>query len=579
MPDDDPDLLTLPEYAENAFINRLPPIRSLAEIQRSFDCPPIHTELDRRRGSEARMHACLRLLHYSQPTVQSRDVGLKIDMIMRQGYVGRNPGSSDWLRFAHACAVEEEREAKKHKEKVGRREPSSDGVLEQLSPTRDTSMSFMMVGPPGTGKTHSCTTSLSYYPQVIFHTEPVQVAQITWLRIECPPDGSLVSLCRFFFAAVDKALRHAGFESDLHKRYRTKPLAVLLTGMARVANLHAIGLLVIDEVQHVGVNRKDGNALLNFLVTLRNSIGISMLMIGTMTALPIVQRTFRDARRGDGFGSVVFERMPGADSSPPPGSAIAVADDEHGAPAPIYGPAFEGFVKRMWRWQYTNTHTELSVGVLNALYSETQGVTDLVVKLFILCQMRLMMITSARPDTQEIITAKLIHEVAASSFNTVKPFIDALRNNDSKALAKFEDLMGSGDWFMKQVQGLGFAEQEPLHDVDHGAMHLPPMVTKDGIDVTVVDQLLEGLGIAVKEREMIVARHRRLIENGDLAGLVSAVQKDRSALSATDRLRKGKLKEKPPSDKDDLRARLKDVEEASAIAGAISAVSLEESLE
>ena len=139
--------------------------------------------------------------------------------------------------------------------------------------------------------------------------------------------------------------------------------------------------------------------------------------------------------------------------------------------------------------------------------------------------------------------------------------------------------MGSGDWFMKQVQGLGFAEQEPLHDVDHGAMHLPPMITEDGIDVTVVDQLLEGLGIAVKEREMIVARHRRLIENGDLAGLVSAVQKDRSALSATDRLRKGKAKEKPPSDEDDLRARLKDVTETSAIAGAISAMSLEESLE
>ena len=62
-------------------------------------------------------------------------------------------------------------------------------------------------------------------------------------------------------------------------------LAVLLTGMARVANLHAIGILVVDEIQHVKISRGEGSVLLNFLVTLRNTIGVSLLMIGTMSAL------------------------------------------------------------------------------------------------------------------------------------------------------------------------------------------------------------------------------------------------------------------------------------------------------
>lgn len=81
-------------------------------------------------------------------------------------------------------------------------------------------MSCLIIGPPGMGKTHSGKTALGHYDQFIFQEAPLHVAQITWLRIECPPDGSLVALCRFFFAAVDKALEEAGFNSNLHARDR-----------------------------------------------------------------------------------------------------------------------------------------------------------------------------------------------------------------------------------------------------------------------------------------------------------------------------------------------------------------------
>ncbi len=577
MKDDDTGQRTLPEYSCNPFISRLPELRDLREVEQGFDRPPLHDEADRTMAPMHRQHACLRLLNYSQPTISARQIGIKIDMMIRQGYIGRNPTETEWMRFATFCAELESKAKEDHKggSKTGGR--TGDRVLQNLAPMTDTSMSLLVIGPPGMGKTHAVTTNLAHYPQVISHLEPFQVAQITYLHIEAPPDGSLVTLCRFFFAAVDEALQKAGYKSDIEKEYRTKPLSVLLTGMARVANLHAIGILIIDEIQHVGAKRKEDNALLNYLVALRNSIGISILMIGTMAAQSVLQRTLRDARRADGFGSIVLSRM---------GENIDSTDPSSGAPIPIaetvvrpiYGKQFEGFARRMWRWQYTNTHTAISTEIMNALYEETQGITDLLVKLFMLCQMQLMMITSDRDDNVETITPALIKKVAEENFNIVRPFVAAIRNNDLKALREFEDIIGSGQWFFDQVQGLGVPEVEKQHDYGHGVATLPPMVTEDGIDLMAVNQILQGFGVAAKEREAIVARHRQLIETGDLAGLVTVISKELAALKAKNKLGKEKLKEQPLTGEDDLRSMLSDVETVEQVGRAVGAPSLEEAI-
>lgn len=242
------------------------------------------------------------------------------------------------------------------------------------------------------------------------------------------------------------------------------------------------------------INRTEGNALLNFLVSLRNTIGVSLLMIGTMSALPVLRRTFRDERRADGFGSISFNRMAPAlavdeeldddedantDGDERPNATLA-------AMKPIFGDEFKQFVAGMWRWQHTNIHSELTVEVLNALYEETQGITHLIVKLFVLRQIQLTTITAVRPETEEIITSDLIHEVAETTFNTVRPFIRALRKNDQKALAKCEYLIDFSDWFVNQVEGLGIPENMPMHDVEHGATRLPPMMIEGSVDRCVV---------------------------------------------------------------------------------------------
>lgn len=582
----------LPEYTDNPFIEALGPIRKLKEVQASLDRPPLLMEYDRRRPPEERMHTALRLLRYSQPTVVGRTVGMQIDQMIRQGYIGRNPLTSDWYRKAAACSERESEieRVSRNARLSGRPTLSPEAVFTEMTSENDTSLSCLMVGPPGTGKTHMVKLALAHYPQVIVHDAPVEdtlaplvVTQITWLRVECPPDGSLKGMCSFFFAAVDKALRGAGIASNLEKEYRSQTIPVQLVGMARVANLHAIGILVIDEIQHAKISRGEGHSLLNVLVALRNTIGISLIMIGTMSALPILQRTFRDARRADGMGSILFSRMPPADSM----KSLTPASAEHAGtgngdgidgPVAIYGEEFEGFVRRMWRWQYTAADTELSVELLNAFYEETQGVTDLIIKLFALCQMSLMTIAAARPNFDERITPELVREVASKSFNTVRKFIKALRENDEKALREYEDLLDYGNWFEAQISGMGVPERSPMFDEDHGASKFPPMVVEGSIDRGVVDQVLKGMDVKDSRREDFIVRNRELIERGDLSGLVAAAQvlvQNEAELA----IRPQSRKEVPPTDPNDLRLRLSGVSEAGAVAGALDAPDLHEALE
>lgn len=112
-----------------------------------------------------------------------------------------------------------------------------------------------------------------------------------------------------------------------------------------------------------------------------------------------------------------------------------------------------------------------------------------------------------------------------------------------------------------------------MHDAAHGALRLPPMVVEGAIDRGVVDQLLEGLGVKVDDREIVMARHRKLVEAGDVAGLVVAVKADLDALAARGRLSTQRTKKVPPIG-GDLRTTLEGAKDAEAVTSALGATPL-----
>lgn len=521
---DDPAPGTLAEYENNPFIKYLPTESELDDIRDALDKQPLWSpsDLDLRPGQ--RWHCVMRLAAYSQPTNPALQFGMYLDLIIKRGYVGRDPTTTDYVRSLERVVDME-----------GQAAAGAVWTGLGLVPQTDTSLGFAALGMPGGGKTHTVKRVCARYPQVIKHRGSFILNQIVWLRVECPPSGSPKSLCEFFFQQVDGALRRQGVPSRYQHEYKGRTLDVMMAGMARVATLHAIGVLIVDEIQHVKRVKQDIQAsVLNFLVTLRNSIGIPVVMVGTMAAQKLLRRTFHDARRGDGMGSIYFERLP-------PGPKKG----------PGFGPEFRMFVKQMWRWQWTLQPTNLDDAILKAMYEETQGVIDLMVKLFILLQLRLVLAGSKR-KVPEVITPALIHDVARERFRIVATYVKALREDDLEKLAEFEDLIDFEREFNDYVQGIGFRLEAPVVAESHGAAPGTAVRVTGGMaDESTYEILLAGQGIPPERREWILAKAKELALGDELGGMMlamsQAIAADRALQSPA---KKPKLTEAQPIEGD-----------------------------
>ncbi|MCD9085819.1 ATP-binding protein [Stenotrophomonas sp. SY1] len=396
-----PETPELPEYAGNPFIARLPPLQSQRSLYAKMLRVPHFDEKEVAYPAHVRKHCIVRLAKCFLPQARQVDLADRFSLLLLQGYVGRNPLTHDYLSHLQNGFERIERK-------------SLEAVVSM--PVQNTANSFALLGCPGVGKTLAMNCVLEQYPQVIWHEQPQVLVQIVWLRLEAPALGSLKQLCIDFFQAIDQLIG-----TDYVKRYATGvTVEQMLLQMAYVSQLHALGVLVIDEIQHLRGVKVGADALMKFLVKLVNTIGLPVIPIGTLGALEILRGTFSQARRSTGLGFLVWERM---------------------APDAVWNR----FIEQFWKYQWTTPRTELSDELNAALYDECQGVADLAVKLFMLAQLRLVGISEVRKGKPEILTPELIRRVAKEEFVLVAPMIEALRQNDAVKLGKFDDLRSLND--------------------------------------------------------------------------------------------------------------------------------------
>ena len=395
--DSDDGSITLPEYRDNPFINCLPPILPATEALRRLTDLPRFDEAERHYPAHLRAHCVQRLGHYFDPLDRHLLLESRFSMLVRQGYIGRNPTNGDYVRRL---------------QNAHDRLEQHDLDIAVRHTIETTASGFAIVGCSGIGKSRGIERVLKLYPQTIHHSQPFSLEQVVWLKLDCPYKGSPKQLCINFFAAMDRLLG-----TRYQRKYGASRFAVdeMMARMAHVAELHALGALVVDEIQHLrqapGASRDD---LLNFLVTLVNTIGIPVMIIGTLAAIPLLQGAFRQARRASGMGSLTWERL-----SP--------------------GQTWDNFVERMWAFQWTREHTPLTDEIRHVLYDQTQGIVDLVVKLFMLTQVHAIQLGSLR-GRPERLDAGLLRHVAGENFKLVAPMLKALRTNNLKSLVLYDDL-------------------------------------------------------------------------------------------------------------------------------------------
>lgn len=386
---------TLPEYRGNPLIEALPDIMSADETLSRLTRTPAYSKEERNIDAKYRIHCLSRLLHdYYQPLPQHIDIENRISVCIRQGYRNRSP-----LERQYVLMVNESYESMKEKRTV-----------RQVPGYHPNASGFTIIGVSGVGKSTAVESILSLYPQVIKHTEyrgePFVAEQIVWLKLDCPHDGSRGELCYRFFKAVDDAV---GTEYlDQYKRSRIT-IDSMLTLMQRIAQEYSLGLLVVDEVQHLSLAKGGSDAMLNFFVTLVNTIGVPVILIGTSKAMPILQGQFRQARRSSGHGDLVWNRM----------------KKERG---------WITFIESMWKYQWIRDEVDLTVQMLDAFYEETQGIIVLAVVLYVLLQ------EDAIRSEKETFCTDDIKRVAGERMVLVQPMLMALREDNKKEIDRYEDI-------------------------------------------------------------------------------------------------------------------------------------------
>ena len=97
------------------------------------------------------------------------------------------------------------------------------------------------------------------------------------------------------------------------------------------------------------------------------------------------------------------------------------------------------FWKNLWSYQWLQSPQDLDEVMTKKLYELSQGVPDIVVKLFCMAQARSILL--AKSAAEECLSVELLEDVFEEEFSIVKPMLDALRSGDKQVLAKCDDLV------------------------------------------------------------------------------------------------------------------------------------------
>ena len=160
----------IPEYAGNPFIEALPDILSQESIVERFTHVPEVKENDRLLPLEFKKHYLARILDFFILANRHFDLQDKISLMIRKGYVNRNPTKGEYSEIIVKSYQSRQR---------------GELTAPVLFNEHTIPLSSSLIGTSGVGKTTALSRILSGYPQGIRHKDPAML-QVVWLKLDCP---------------------------------------------------------------------------------------------------------------------------------------------------------------------------------------------------------------------------------------------------------------------------------------------------------------------------------------------------------------------------------------------------------
>lgn len=490
-----------PQVPDNPYLSALPALATMRERADELRVAPHYSAQERSLRPVERRFALMRLSRIFIPAPRHIRFAEGLDMLLHSGYEGRDPSG---MGFAARAG------------KIARRRQAGTLLAPRPASGSGGAGNGFLIGAPGMGKTRTIEHSLRRYPQVCDH--PGLPRQICWMKLECPSRGSIRSLCIQFFDELSRLVGNTDYRALYGHRKASED--TMMSDMALAASFHGLGILVIDEIQHIGRISGEEHGLMTFLTQLTNQLAIPVVFIGTLSVLPQVQRTARMARRSVGPACALWEPR---------------RDD----------PDWRRLLEEVWRYQWTEEVNPLTEELAATIYDCTGGIIDLMVKLYLAVQLRLIYRSEIRGSTGgEIITPEFVRRVADADFAPIKPMVEALCLGDRTKLARFDDLHSFDRGFRESLSQLF---DQPLRaQITAPPIDLPLIPAPEGDAYQMIWAKLsnDGLGEEIILQLIDTVRAEGLDAEQDLLGFFARISE----------LRKKRKGRKAPAEKVDTAA-------------------------
>lgn len=283
-------------------------------------------------------------------------------------------------------------------------------------------MGFSIIGASGSGKSTAFQLASAKYPRAIrHHLEGISYVQIPIIRLTAFANGNLSALYYMFASQLDEILD----SGDLH--YRQMKGGTNLGKMTAVVEdwikRYHIGVIAIDEIQLMDFSPNSAKSIEN-LLTITAMTGVALIMIGTQDACSCWNSVLRLQRRTQ---------------------SLTVRADEYCRQKEYV----ELLIKRIWKYQWLSKKAELTDGIMEALYEESQGSIDLLTTLWMMIQFEAI---SMKKEAE--INEEFIHKIAGGEYGRMKAL---LKESLAESEKKYMDLKRS---LMDQIQMSADADEQ-----------------------------------------------------------------------------------------------------------------------
>lgn len=459
----------IPDFKGNKLIEALPPAMTDQMLLEALSLRPDFSEEQRTWPDQDRLMMLESLQNFMVPMRNHLELCHALDSLLRAGYVGRAPRTA-----GHSAIAQKIYENQKQ------------GLsFRQSATTRTPQLSTALLGISGMGKTTTVKRWCAHIPQVIFHPD-LNLYQITYLHVEMPSDGSSIKgLAHSILHQMDQLIPGAHYFDEYAQRGKAGA-DTLMRAVARLMNIHLVGLLICDEVQNLAHARKGEQTVMTELVSACNELKVPLFFIGTNKAAKVLSLDFRQARRSTGHGIEPWDRL---------------------YPGPTQEPSeWDDLLGVLWSFQWTKNPVEIDHRFRDVMFECSQGVIDLAIKLFASSQARAIL------DGTERLTPELIADVYRKEFKLMHPMIEALRHDNLESLAAYDDIapLNFGSVINNMVRK-AMSKQSPLYSV---------MST----DPTYKERLVTGVMALGFPAEESVAAVEAQCADGKISNVVDGVQ-------------------------------------------------------